>query len=444
MFKKNPNEKSKVFDFYYTELTAISEYLVKQESEGYRLKEIDRNTMIFERCEPKKVRYSAEIFKGSTPDDFIKSCALEGWELAGKYNDELYIFRTQKSDAIDIMTDEEEKLKICAKRVLHQPGTLMGFILVFLYALHFIIYINIDIGVTLFETDAVNFIFLLFIGLFFFRCLIRIFDYFLWRFITFKKGADSQFFSLKNTVRKRRGYAVLSSLYLIVSYIVFLWICTGFFASGLCVIIALIMLCLNYFSLVLINLSFNNKERIKKSFLCSVAVTVLFCCLFAMNEYAEKRSVDNSKILLNSDNIPISLSDLGAKVKRSEDESSLEGTRLGQLYIFTSDAELLEEDENTSSYLFYNIFVSDYPDILQKYTDKIMEKYSDYELEYVTVTPPETEWDYCCVIKRDSANEYDGFAVKDNMVIYLRRPLQCENDFFEVAYEKLFVERVMP
>ena len=65
MLKKNPDVKKKFFDFYYTELSAVEEYFEKQELKGYRLKEIDRNIMIFEKSESRKIRYCAEIFSGS-------------------------------------------------------------------------------------------------------------------------------------------------------------------------------------------------------------------------------------------------------------------------------------------------------------------------------------------------------------------------------------------
>ena len=122
MFNKNTNEKKKAFDFYYTELAAFAEYLEQQESKGYRLKRFENNMLIFEKCEPRNIRYSVEIFKGSSYREFIESCSLEGWEHVTTYNGELYIFRTQKSDAIEIMTDEKEKFKTTAKRMVFQPG----------------------------------------------------------------------------------------------------------------------------------------------------------------------------------------------------------------------------------------------------------------------------------------------------------------------------------
>ena len=112
MFNRKTNKKKKLFDFYYTELSAMAEYLEQQEKEGYRLTRFENGNLVFEKCEPRNIRYSVEIFNGSSYREFIESCTLEGWEHVTTYNGELYIFRTQKSDAIDIMTDKKEKFKI--------------------------------------------------------------------------------------------------------------------------------------------------------------------------------------------------------------------------------------------------------------------------------------------------------------------------------------------
>ena len=122
MKKKKVNRLIKAFPFYYTELPAIAEYLEKKESEGYRLKELSGENMVFERCEPKKSRYCAEIFTAPSSEEFLEACASEGWEHIGTYNRELYIFRTQKHGAVDIMTDENDKKKNIGKRIFHQKN----------------------------------------------------------------------------------------------------------------------------------------------------------------------------------------------------------------------------------------------------------------------------------------------------------------------------------
>ena len=40
----------------------------------------------------------------------------------------------------------------------------------------------------------------------------------------------------------------------------------------------------------------------------------------------------------------------------------------------------------------------------------------------------------------NNKNRYDGIAVKDNLVIYLRLDVGCKQNFFDVAYTELFGE----
>ena len=124
MCKKKSNEIKESFNFQYTELTAIEEYLEQKESQGIRLKNVRNDCFIFEKSEPREIRYSAEIFRSATPSEFKQACLSEGWEYVGVFYGELYIMRTQKEDAIDIMTDDKEKMKAVAKRALFKPGFL--------------------------------------------------------------------------------------------------------------------------------------------------------------------------------------------------------------------------------------------------------------------------------------------------------------------------------
>ena len=60
------------------------------------------------------------------------------------------------------------------------------------------------------------------------------------------------------------------------------------------------------------------------------------------------------------------------------------------------------------------------------------------DYHYVKVTNPDTPWDYCYIVNWNNENEYDGFAVKDNIIIYIRLSIFCKNDFFDIAYKELF------
>ncbi len=443
MRKKNPDEKKKIFDFYYTELSAVEEFFEKQELEGYRLKEFDRNIMVFEKCQPRKIRYCAEIFRGSTPDEFIESCALEGWELAARYHDELYVFRTQKTDAIDIMTDKKEKNKICAKRILRQPGTWISLVYLFSNLVRLFTRVNVGWGIQLFETDVLNYFTLFVVAYFAFITLIKVVDYFLWR-VVISNSADSEksrFFSLKNTINKRRVFNGAVSVFVIVSCFILMWISPEVFINKFSAVSVLILISLfggffNSFGKV----GFNKKDRLKRIILNCIIILVAVCGTFAITEYAESRYAEFSKNMFSTEDIPVSLDDLGVESENIKNKGTMEGTRFGQLYRFTSDADLQVGEEGTNGYLIYQIFVSDYPRITRKYIDKILEEYSDSDCELIKVVPPETKWEYCYKAKYENGNLYDLFAVKDNVVVYVIRSEQYEKVFFEVVYKKLFNE----
>lgn len=439
MRKKNPDEKKRIFDFYYTELSAIAEYFEKQELEGYRIKEFDRNVMIFEKCQPRKIRYCAEIFRGSTPDEFIESCALEGWEPVAVYNDELYIFRTQKNDVIDIMTDKKEKNKICAKRILRQPGIWISLVYVIANLFRLFTRVNIGLGIQLFETDAFNYFSLFVVNFFVFMTLIKVFDYFLWRIVISNSadGEKSRFFNLKSTVNKRRIYNCAVSIFVIVSCFILMWISPEVFLHKFSVVSVLILIasllgCFTVFGKV----GFYKKDSFKRIIMSWVIVAV--CITFGVGEYAENKYAQNSKAMLSTENIPVSLADLGVKTENIENKGTAEGTRFGRMYTFTSSADIQAGEAGQDSYLMYQILVSDYPRVIGKCVDRILEEYSDLDGELIKIVEPETEWDYCYKVKLKNGNIYDAFAVKDNVVVYVIRFEQYEKEFFEVTYKKLF------
>ena len=441
MFKRNTNEKKKFFDFYYTELSALAEYLEQQESQGYRLQKMENKMFVFEKCEPRKIRYSAEIFKGSSYKEFIESCALEDWEHVATYNGELYIFRTQESDAIDIMTDDNEKIKITTKRAILQPG-LWSFLLSALYPLYHLVFrLNSGITLPIFETDVFNYIALMLIVLHVFITLLRLFDCFLWQYKIRKEGYDSTFFNLKNTIKKRRIYAVTNCSFMLILCLILWWIAPQFFNSAFALILALVLLFCRYYDAILTRLTFDKNERIKKTILTCLVIALFTSGAFILKEYNEKYAIENSKTMLSLEEAPISIEDLNGKVKSCEDRCDVDGTRFGQLYRYVCDADLYDDDDDIASeYVAYNILVSDYPNVCQKYIDKVLKYYKKYDYKYVEVTPPDTKWDYCYMVDWNNKNRYDGIAVKDNLVIYLRLDVGCKQNFFDVAYKELFGE----
>lgn len=446
------------FNFDYTELTAIEEYLEKQEEKGLRLKEIDSNKFVFEKAEPRKIRYSVEVFKSKNArfvepyPEFVEACEAEGWELAGFYHDDLYIFRTEKEDAVDIMTDDREKMKIVRKRALLKPGNYFWFF----YSLS-------RIGSFLMRFDGTDFVFLeinqsnpyyyfdisFLILIFSFPMLILI-DYFVWLYKAkkaTKTGEKITYLNLEQANKKRK-----------IKRITFLILVAG-------------MMCFNSF----IDAGFAvNEVRFSQNIHFSGVIYWIFFVLFVAATFAMADSVIPQKITqnkkkpvacvfislcflvltvtviadnkikaeeINYNGAPITFRDFGYSELLQEDRSTIRATRFAQQYRCNIRAAEALPDENTDSVLMYEVFVSDFPRLRDKYIEKALEEHDIIKEEAEVIVGSETKWDIQYKVKSDQ-KVYIGLAVKDDTVIRTVLPFHTDGqDFFEVAYEKLFGEK---
>lgn len=118
---RNLNEREnfkKLMTFRYTDLKAVCEYLEEMAAKGWELKSM-RTFMEFRKAEPRKVRYSAELletasvygnFVSDDSREYIDMCEQAGWEFVCNTG-KMYIFRMEDENAIEIVSDNEEKLK---------------------------------------------------------------------------------------------------------------------------------------------------------------------------------------------------------------------------------------------------------------------------------------------------------------------------------------------
>ena len=185
---------------------------------------------------------------------------------------------------------------------------------------------------------------------------------------------------------------------------------------------------------------FNKKDSFKRNFLNCIIIIFVVCGTFAVSEYAENRYAETSVNMFSTEGIPVSFEDFGVKSENVENKGTVESTRFGQLYRFESRVDSRHDEEGSDGFLIYQILVSDYPVVIQKFIDKIFKEHNDFDCELVQVTLTEAEWDYCYKGKFTNGNMYDVFAVKDNVVVYIIISEQYEKEFFDVAYKKLFIE----
>lgn len=431
MRKKNKNEVTEFFYFDYTELSAVAEYLQLQQEKGLQLKEFRNSYWVFEKCEPKKARYTAVLYRlkdamyAASHKEFIEMCECEGWEFVALYNDELYIFRTEDEDAIDIMTDEKEKLKIITKRAWFQPG-FYGLSFYSLWLIFKFIFLRSDFDPIL--EASVNRITDLLTVVFFLSIATTRILYYLLRVARVKyrlsAGKDIDFVNLRAANKKQSFLLVFECFVLMGVIIILSFLDGGYFQErAIYWVFATVLVVL----MLLTNGSIRGKgksAKLKRIVLCLVLSVTVFAGTFGLIEYNEAKSVEVSKTLFNSEAFMENFSEL--EIYYVE----IEATRLAQLYTFDiSDAEVL---------------VSDYPHIRQKYINKILDDYvfDDYEnKEVVETTYPQTKWDKCYleVVENEGEYRYAGLAVKDNLVLFVRRSVDEYGDkLFEVAYEKMF------
>lgn len=445
-------EVKRHFGFDYTELTAIAEYLESQEEKGLRLKEFEGKSFVFEKAEPRKIRYSVEIYTADyLQKDFIASCEEDGWEYVDVYNKELHIFRTQQEDAVEIMTDDKEKMKIVSKRALLKPGNLFLFFFPLLQLMRFLM--NYDgmnaVFIEIYESNPYYYLYFSLLILAFFFPLFILTDYFLWFFkarLSIKKDKAVGYINLKKADRKRkiRYYAFALLGVCVMGF-------NSFIDSGYAVnIIKLddgmefsgtaywflfyIILAVAFFmsdSAVPKRITQSKKKLI--SFLivslCSLALTLGFV---AHNEKKAEK--------ININGTPITFSDFGYEDIWQRDSSIIRATRFAQQY--RCNIRAMEElpDENFDTALFYEVFVCDSPELRDEYIEKVLEEHDRIRTEATVMSYPETKWDKYYKVDSDG-NEFYAMAIKDDTVIHTVLPIHTNGqDFFEVAYEKLFGE----
>ena len=106
--------------FKYRECDAFAKYLEEQAAKGWHFKEW-RLGLVFEKGEPRKVKYSVEVFpKGDDRDsrpekdaeEFAEYCEAAGWKLIDGQR-KFCIFKAIRNDAVPIATPEERYENIC-------------------------------------------------------------------------------------------------------------------------------------------------------------------------------------------------------------------------------------------------------------------------------------------------------------------------------------------
>lgn len=416
------------FDFSYTELAAVEEYLEQSEQSGKHLKEIKKDKFVFEFTElERNYRYSAEIFKGDAfVKEFISDCENDGWELVGTIRDELHIFRTTDPYATDIMTDEHLNLKAIAKRQLLNPGFYgCGFYLIWRAIDLFFLRLEYQSLIIANYIDCMMWLFLCF---YFTWLSVKFIDFFVW-YIKSKKcignGEKIPFKSLReheqdskiNHILLLAGTVVYfaASVFVGLGYVQddwFQWLIGGF--------IVFEVLHLIYRKDKIKNKTGNKILRHIIALVCCVAVVfgVWSTVLYSEKKYEE-----------NYDN----------RLETVMNARQIQATAFAQHYWMKETVEANKSDDGETA-VRYEVFVSDISGARGQYIKRLHKEFEKYDNRILKLK--NHRWDEAYAEINEEGEVIGGYAFKDDKVIYVDYCYEVGIEkSLDIIYEKLFDEK---
>lgn len=115
--KKEKNTFSKLISFNENECQAVERYLEEKALEGWILCDINLVFFKFKKSEPKKVKYTVDIFTDLKIGEYKEYCEASGWKYIGETKKYL-IFYTEDENITPIQTDEKLLLKKVGRSML--------------------------------------------------------------------------------------------------------------------------------------------------------------------------------------------------------------------------------------------------------------------------------------------------------------------------------------
>ncbi len=145
------DKKREFFSYLPYECEAVETYLEQMAQKGWLLTAIKGYYFYFKRIEPKKLRYSVDVFgKVSSFDhkdsdvalEYREYCAAAGWIYVCE-NGKIQIFYTEEeNEVISIHTDEEEKFKSVFKASIYNVGTQLFMMLIAVFTLYMLVFMG--------------------------------------------------------------------------------------------------------------------------------------------------------------------------------------------------------------------------------------------------------------------------------------------------------------
>lgn len=430
---------TEAMDFNYTELTALCEHLEQKEKEGYRLREINKYDIIYDKGEPRSIRYSAVIFNNVLMHtDFIETCKQEGWEYVSAHN-ELYIFRTTNPDATKIMTDEKEYFRTVTKRFLLNPrflGFTSAFVLAVVYSATKFSWTKISLA-----TNYNDLLWILYLVVLFITIFSKTRDFIQW-YIKAKKvvsdGKDIPFLNVKERKINKVAIDALHILFFTVFFSQFAYMFLGYIKFDWLLFIIWFIICVVIFELVYQKIKYKSKSW----FFIALSIAIIIASSYGSYFIFNATYKNNTKIY-KEENLPISVADFDYDESLCSNEiKNYEGSRFAQYYDIVSRFEEHSIFEETSIDLRYEIFISDYPELISEYIAEQKGFIEEIDMSFIKHPDESGKWDeQYRVINLSGEITSFGLARKGNAVILFKSTsgdIRIKTDFFDVAYDKLF------
>ncbi|MGN1195848.1 MAG: DUF2812 domain-containing protein [Acutalibacteraceae bacterium] len=445
--------------FDYSEIAALSEYLEKCESEGLRFRHKSNMFLYFERCEPKKVRYSAEVFKpiknawfGKTEmnSDFVDLCRQAGWQLVDFDGASLYVFRSEDMDAVPIMTDEKKKLSIVAKEFINKY-VLPQILVITIWLLNFATRVASD---SLFDISDVLLLFV--ISLLLLYMSVRIFLSLLrWRKSRkrLENAQKTEYGELKEKTKKDLMRAAVMNGCVLLLFLLISCLYIGTFGRMLEIVLLAVSAVLIVGELFMLRSGkdFLTAVRRKHAMVYPPVAALLIVLLLSpfvmyyqeleQPSHQAARYDSTGQMEIDERTIPVTLSDFGIREAQVENTTVVRGTRFARVGEYSSvqntDGFGADENDAYGEMLDYAVCISPY----QRMRDSFLNEHTKYmSLTDESVALGSGKWDRVYYRK----TEYRDFigccvAEKGDVLLILDYPtLEEIDETLNLFYDRMF------
>ena len=414
--------------FDYTELTAISEYLSKKETEeGLKLISFRRGKFVFQKSVPQNTRYSAVICNSGDKAGYFADCESKGWNFVTS-DEKLLIFRTCDSCAKELKVCDKASLKSTVN-VVSTPAILLIFCL---WRFVKAVFLRNDYEATVL-TDAASLTGLVMVSAFAVYSVLKLMRYTLWRIKAernLKNGEDVRFYNLKEANATRFidniGTVIIGAIWLVAAAVIY----GGYYSAVWPIWVVGVAYCVLVFVPLLGRILSEIKHRPRNYAFLAVLVAVIMTAVFGAAQISESRYEAFEKTKLNYNGIPVSLTDFGIDEENCRDKTSVENlSPFAQHYIFGSRVTDEYESEERP-FFYYEVFTSESEKARDGYEKKLRKRLEKFNssIEQLSDT---CGWDVLYREIHDGKAQDAGYGIKDDIIVYLD---VCG----EVSFEEFF------